>query len=432
MNAVAWAGLWAFSAPAAAAPKAEVHGDIKTFFVSTLPYDNELFSELGINATDPTAQSSVDGRIKLTAKTDAVRTVFHHAVTAQTGQTIAATGQSGMGVQAPQLIDLGWQGFEESANPQAMSLVGRTDRLSIAADAGPTTITIGRQPVTLGHGMAFTPMDLVNPFFPTTVDQEYKPGLDAATVDAFFGTSTQLSVIAAYTDPDPVTEADDWTVEGAVYAVYGQHTFGRHDVGLLLGKIRGDDAIGATIATYAGPVGIHADATYTNPSESSAEDPFVRAVLGAVWSATTELIVSAEVYHQSLGSTEPDGYLERLASDRHASGELWLAGTGYASTTVSYQATPLVAASASVIGNLTDGSALIAPNVAVSISDEVQLVCGGFAGLGERPADRELVDLFDPATGALLTGGALSEALGVQSEFGLYPSSLFLQMKAYF
>jgi hypothetical protein len=54
MNAVAWAGLWAFSAPAAAAPKAEVHGDIKTFFVSTLPYDNELFSELGINATDPT------------------------------------------------------------------------------------------------------------------------------------------------------------------------------------------------------------------------------------------------------------------------------------------------------------------------------------------------------------------------------------------
>ena len=72
-------------------------------------------------------------------------------------------------------------------------------------------------------------------------------------------------------------------------AAYGQHTIGRHDVGLMVGTIRGDDVVGATVATYAGPVGVHADVAYTRPGDS--EDPFVRAVMGAMWTVTGELTV---------------------------------------------------------------------------------------------------------------------------------------------
>ena len=57
---------------------------------------------------------------------------------------------------------------------------------------------------------------------------------------------------------------------------------------------------------------------------------------------------------------------------------------------------------------------------------------GGFVGLGERPDEPDAIDLLDPNTGFPLQGEALNTALGVNSEFGMYPSSAYVQMKAYF
>ena len=173
------------------------------------------------------------------------------------------------------------------------------------------------------------------------MDQEYKPGVDALTADLYFGTSSQLSLITAYADEDPVVDAEDWAVDGMVYVLYGQHTVGRSDVGLMLGEVRNDAVVGLTIASSIGPVAVHADATYTQP-DSPEEDPFVRGVVGALWAATGDLTLSGELYHQSLGAENPDGYLSQLRTERYARGELWLAGQTYASGSVSYQVTPLI------------------------------------------------------------------------------------------
>lgn len=413
-------------------PPLSIHGDMKSFFVGTFPYDNSLYQEFGVLPADPTAQGIVDGRLKLSLKTPALRVLVHHAVTAQTAPTTRTTGQTGVGLQAPQSVDLGWQGFDEAESPDAMTLQGRTDRLSVSGDIQSLTWTIGRQPITLGHGLGFTPMDLVNPFFPTTVDQEYKPGVDAVTADLFFGTSGKVSLITAYTDDVVLPDADDWSIDGMVYALYAQHTLGRHDVGVLVGEVRGDEVFGLTLATYAGPVGIHSDVTYTLPVDPKAEDPFVRGVVGAMWTATEDLTITSELYHQTLGAADPDEYLTQLEGDRYRRGELWLVGTTYGSTSLTYQLTPLVHGSATVIGNLADGSALVAPGLTVSVSDEVQMVVGGFVGLGERPDEVSVTDLLNPNTGFPLQGESLNSALGVNDEFGFYPSSAHVQLKAYF
>ncbi|MGB0637759.1 MAG: hypothetical protein ACPGTU_00400 [Myxococcota bacterium] len=414
------------------AVETDVHGDLKTFYVATFPYDNSLYQDVGVLPADPTSQATLDGRLKLSLKTDSIRFLLHHAVTTQTASIGQQTGQTGLGVQAPQLLDLGWTGFEESESEEAMTLQGRTDRLNVSGDVGSLTWTVGRQPITLGHGLGFTPMDLVNPFFPTTVDQEYKPGVDAVTADVFFGTSTKMSLITAYTDEQLIADTEDWNVNGMAYALYAQHTFGRHDLGILLGEVRGDEVVGLTLATYAGPVGIHSDLTYTLPADAETEDPFFRGVVGALWSATDKIIVTSEFYHQTVGVTDSKDYLTQLSEERYQRGELWLVGTTYGSASVSYQVTPLVQGTASFIGNLLDSSALFAPGVNVSISDEVQLVMGGFMGLGERPDELSLTDLIDPGTGFPLQGEALNSALGVNSEFGFYPSSAHLGLKAYF
>ena len=415
--------------------KVSVNGDVKSFFVATLPYENELYTALGLFPEDPTAQGILDGRLKLKAEAGGVRLLAHHALTALTPAAALSTTQTGVGLTAPQLVDLTWQAWApedgESASKDAMVLRGRTDRLVLSTDAGPLTLSIGRQPISLGNGLAFTPLDLISPFFPTTVDQEYKPGVDSVTADLFFGMSTQISVITAYVHPETLADAEDWVVEGMAYALYAQHTFWRNDVGLLLGEIRGDEVLGLTVASYAGPVGLHGDVTYTLPDDDE-EDPFLRAVVGALWMPRGGTSLSGEVYHQTLGATDPDDYLSQLSTERYTRGELWLAGRTYASLALGQEITPLIQSNLAVIANVVEPSALVAPGITVSVSDEVQLALGGFAGVGERPDEGSLEDLLDPRTGALLEGDALNEAMGLNSEFGFYPSSAYVQLRAYF
>lgn len=411
------------------AVQVDVHGDVKSFFVATLPYDNELYTSLGLFPEDPTAQGILDGRLKLEVDAGAVRLLAHHAVTAFTPAAALSTTQTGVGLTAPQLVDLTWQAWEpedgEAPGADAMILRGRTDRLVLSTDIGPLTLRAGRQPVSLGNGLAFTPMDLVSPFFPTTVDQEYKPGVDAVVADLFFGVSTQISAIVAYVHPELLADAEDWAVEGMAYALYAQHPLGRNDVGLLLGEIRGDEVFGLTVASYAGPVGLHGDVTYTLPDDRD-EEPFLRAVAGAMWLPRDGTSLTGEVYHQTLGATEPDDYLTQLSGERYTRGELWLAGRSYVAVTLGQEITPLIQSNLSVVANLSDPSALVAPGVSVSVSDEVQLVVGGFAGAGERPDDEEVRGLL------LMNEEERNRALGLNSEFGFYPSSVYVQLKAYF
>ena len=54
----------------------------------------------------------------------------------------------------------------------------RLDRASVAYTGDKTVLRFGRQAVSWGTGMLFTPMDIFNPFDPTAVDKEYKTGDD--------------------------------------------------------------------------------------------------------------------------------------------------------------------------------------------------------------------------------------------------------------
>jgi hypothetical protein len=54
----------------------------------------------------------------------------------------------------------------------------RLDRLSIGYSTDSTVLRAGRQALTWGNGVFFSPLDIVNPFDPATIDAEYKAGDD--------------------------------------------------------------------------------------------------------------------------------------------------------------------------------------------------------------------------------------------------------------
>jgi len=57
-------------------------------------------------------------------------------------------------------------------------LAHRLDRLAVGYASERTVWRLGRQALTWGNGLFFTPMDLVNPFNPAAIDTEFKSGDD--------------------------------------------------------------------------------------------------------------------------------------------------------------------------------------------------------------------------------------------------------------
>lgn len=406
------------AARAADAPEpdwsAAVHGHVKSFGVATLPYDHVLMG-------DPSGQGLWNGRVKLeVGYRDLLRFEAHHAVNAAlggAGDSAFSGFGTGVTLTAPQVVDLSW---DADLDGDTLGLSGVTDRLTLGVSRPGVDVTLGRQPISFGTGLFFTPLDLVNPFTPTTIDTEYKPGVDAVRVDGYAGTSGRATVVAAY--------AGDWSVDGVVLAAQGQGTVGVTDLGGFLGLVHGEPVVGASVASSAGPLGLHGDAALTVPPD---DDPFVRAVVGADGRPTGTTGLSGELYVQTLGTTDPDEFLVLAQDERWARGELWNWGVAYGAVSVSQELTPLLAGSVAVIANLTDPSAMVAPSVSWSVADNASLSLGGYAGVGARPDPLDLADLVGP-TGAPLTGGDFARTLGLNSEFGTYPLAIFATAGAWF
>lgn len=216
-------------------------------------------------------------------------------------------------------------------------------------------------------------------------------------------------------------------------AASAQATVGVTDVVVLFGGIRGDLVGGLGFVSSVGPVGLHGDATVTHPADdprpAADPDPFFRVVVGADGRPTSTTTISGEVYVQTLGASDPSGYLPFARSDRFARGELRTMGHEYAALSVA-QLTPLGSAGVSTIANLRDPSALIAPNLSISAADDVAVAFGGYVSVGARPDEVPLV--LDPATLQVLPPSTRQLDRSANSEFGLYTATVFLSMKAWF
>ncbi len=409
----------------------EVGGNLKLFHMSTYPYDNDLFAgavadgtafaqEFPLEKDAVRAGASSTGlltsRLTFDVYGDGWSISVHPQLTVQPGAGASAVSIAQTGTDIPEAVDVSWEAVDD---PDLLLQV-RADRLMFEVEEGPVRAAVGRQAITFGHGLFFTPLDLVNPFFPTVVDQEYKPGVDAARVDAWFGAG-QVTVTSAY--------RGDWDLEGMVHAAYVQQTVGVWDIGLF-GALAHDDRVGGlSLAGSAGPVSLHADASLTLPSVQ-AEDPFVRAVVGAQGTVTPTTQIMGEVYIQTNGVTDSSDYLDQVGGPRYGRAELWLVGRTYAALSVSQEIQPMLSASLFAMANVEDGSALLGPGLAWNVSDNVTTSVGGYLGVGQRPVDYQVEDYDDPLSAINELGEVAEDPW--RSEMGTVPTTVFASMQAWF
>jgi hypothetical protein len=412
---------WLIFLMSAHAEEIQLNGDAKSFFIAGFPYEH-LFMP-----SSTYGQSFIDGRLKLKTKLHpSIRLVAHHAVTmgsmapeSKLSQELAMLDQdadvemnsgfmTGVGLSAPEAITLSWKAFEESE----LMMQGRTDRLYLEFSLQNVEMRVGRQPISFGYGMAFNPMDLIQPFGVATIDNEYKPGVDAIRSDIYTGMYTQFTFVAAY--------VGDWSQEGMIFAFNGKTTIKETEVSIFGALAREDYVVGGGVSGSIGPIGVYGDLTLTVPKED--EELFVRSEIGTLWKPLEDTTISAEVYVQTCGAEDADQYLSFVEENpRFQSGELWLMGRYYASLGLSQQITPLLGANVSATSNIADQSAMISAGLSYSVADNTVLSLGGFYGFGERPDTISLTDLFlDP------------DSFQLNSEFGFYPTMFFGQFKAYF
>ncbi|MEN0068075.1 MAG: hypothetical protein AAGA48_38460 [Myxococcota bacterium] len=380
---------------------ASLHGDIKTFFVASFP-----------SGLDNTGQGIADFRLKAEASAGKHWDFLaHHAVTTfnvPPGVGLAGTA-SGVGLQAPEFVDLTW---EADAGP-GLTIRGRTDRLSVKYSRSGLDVTLGRQPVTFGSGLVFTPMDIVNPFSAAVIDTEYKPGVDALRIDGYIGTAGRITGVAAWAGPFIHGDEPIPFVDNTILALNASTTVGVTDLIGLVASVRGEPVFGAGFVSAIGPVGIHGDVTLTLPPEGALEeDPFVRAVVGADWRPTPTTTLTAEAYYQGFGSNDPGEYLAIFLGPRFARGEVWQVGRTYASLAVNQEVTSLINANVALVGNLGDPSMLVSAGLSWSVANNATLAAGLYAGVGAQP-------------------DFMSDTI-FQSEFGTYPPAGFLSVRTYF
>ncbi len=390
-----------------------VGGDVKGFFFSSFPYDHAFLPE------DPFGQAVVDGRLKLQARFgDGIRLDAHHQLTATTFSVpeppvpidldlIDETPIEGLfGAPAqgardlPQAVDLSWTAAEGPGH----TIEGRVDRLSVRLRTGRFHLTAGRQAITFGRAYFFTPLDLVAPFSPVVVDREYKPGIDAVRADWFFGVAGQVTAAAAY--------AGSWDSEGMIFTGRAGSTFASWDLALFAAAVHRDAVFGIESSGALGPAGARAEGTLTFPS--GGDSPFVRATIGADHMMLAgRLYLLGEIHVQTVGAEQPVDYLTIAMTDRFSRGEAWALGRYYAAASATYDATPLVDVSLFSVVNLADSSALLGPGFSWSVADAAHLNAGAYLALGKRPND-------------------IPFALVPQSEFGLYPSTAYVSLHAYY
>jgi hypothetical protein len=252
----------------------------------------------------------------------------------------------------------------------------RFDRASVALDAGPVSVTLGRQAISWATTLFLTPADPFAPFDPSDPFRAYRGGVDAVRVRAFPG---------PFSEVDAVVRGAETTRGRTLTALArAQTSRGGWAVGAWGGIVH--DGPGAALFAT-GAVGATALRSEAALRRDSAGGAVLRAAMGADRRFSVsgrDLYVVLEGQFDGFGAARASGLLDVGGSAPYGRGEMQVLGRWSAASQVSFQVHPLVSLDALALVNIEDGSVLAAPGLTWSATAAAALRVGAFRGIGRR------------------------------------------------
>ena len=263
------------------------------------------------------------------------------------------------------------KGTIDSGNEHRLSQ--NLDRLVLTVDLPWASLSVGRQAI--GHGSAriIAPTDIFGPFSPASLDSEYKPGVDAATLTVPLGDAFEVEAIG-------IGHADG--LSSGIYLLRLAVSLPLFDISTYAGTSYQEPTVGIDVAATIGGTGVYGEVLVRSQENDRLG---VRATVGAHHRLPIGLSGILELHYSTIGGAKPSDYAEVLSRAEVARGEMFLLGRAYTATSLNYELSPLVNIGMLWIQNLTDGSALVGPSLAWNFDDNVAIGLGMLLGLGQRP-----------------------------------------------
>lgn len=276
--------------------------------------------------------------------------------------------------------------------------VHRFDRLAVEYRRGNWGVTAGRQAVSWGGGLTFQPFDLFNPFAPTTVDQDYKPGDDLVLVERLFADGGEFQLLGVARRRAGGPTARDASSFAAKYRGFA----GTAEFELMGARHYRDDVYGIGLRIPVGGALVRTDfigsrvAGGPPPAESgddaSASPWAFSGIVNADYSFVVRerlVYVFGEYFRNGFGVPElPQNLLELPAPlvARVARGEVFNVMRDYLSLGVNVRWTILLGQNAVWIRNMNDGSSVVSASLSYDEGDHARWQVGLIRPLGD-PGD---------------------------------------------
>jgi hypothetical protein len=283
------------------------------------------------------------------------------------------------------------------------------DRLYYRRHLKDYSITLGRQAIDWGSGRFWQPLNLFGSFAPTDLDTDYKPGIDAVSIDYFPSPFSSLAGVYAFAPQDQSTVKDS----AALY--YRRQVGAVSEITLAAGTITGNTIVGGSFESACKSIGWRIEGVHYQLKETDERALFW--IAGLDYQFENGTLLSAEYYDNSHGAGAESELVGMFSDPLVASGlqqhlSRHLIGIG-----LSRDLTPLLRGGYTVLGSVleansgaNDWSLLHQFNLTYSVSNESDL----------------LISLLLP------DGKGLSITDEPRSEFGHIPASLNLRLRFYF
>ena len=259
----------------------------------------------------------------------------------------------------------------------------RLDRLWVGHSSEKTVVRFGRQALTWGNGLFYSPMDLINPFDPAAIDTEFKTGDDMLYLQYLRDDGDDLQAAAVFRR-DPLS--GDVESEQATTAVKYHGFIGEHEFDVLAARSYDDWVVGIGGVRSVGGAVVRADVVVTDTDS----DTYVQAVANLSYSWTwggRNVSGSVEYYFSEFGQRGGRYDPVSLASNpalltRLARGELFTLGRNYLAGSLMIELSPLWTVTPTLLANVDDPSALLQLVTQYSLSDNTTILASLNVPLG--------------------------------------------------
>ena len=234
------------------------------------------------------------------------------------------------------------------------TIAHRLDRFWIGYTGEKAVLRFGRQALSWGNGLFFSPMDLVNPFDPTTIDTEYKSGDDMLYLQYLrdSGDDWQAAVVFRRDLLSGDVDSDQSTVALKYHGFAGEQEY---DV--LVADSYGDTVIGVGGARSIGGAIWRGDVVVTDSSTDTVVEVVTNLSYSWVWNGKN-VSTGIEYYHDGVDSN-------------------------YVAASLMIELSPLWMMTPTLISNVDDQSALLQLVNQYSLSDNMTFLGSLNIPLGE-------------------------------------------------